>query len=81
MGQNYKASGDLAKLIWTLESGSSPLQRIYSTVKHLGSKQSFQEVREMVDAEVKAGTLVTLSHPLREDEFFYSLASNKADVI
>lgn len=71
---DYEESGDLARLEWTLKTGSSPLKRIYSTLKHLRSRLSFQEVKQMVESEVAAGNVLTQPHPLHDDEFFYLLA-------
>lgn len=70
---NYRENGDLAKLKWTLEGGATPLPRIYSTVKHLGSKMNFDQIKQMVEAEVQSGLLRAQPHPFSEGEHFYSL--------
>lgn len=77
MATNYQESGDLARLKWTLEGGSSPIQRIYSTLKALRSQMTRSEVEQMVEDEVKSGMLIALPHPFREGEFFYSLSSER----
>lgn len=73
MAINYRESGDLARLKWTLEGGSSPMKRIYSTLKHLRSAMGVSDVEQMVKEQVKAGEVIAESHPLHEGEFFYSL--------
>lgn len=70
---NFQESGDLARLRWTLESGSSPMKRICSTLKHLRSTLGNAEIERMVTEQVKAGQLIQEPHPLHEGEYFYRL--------
>lgn len=68
-----QATGDLARLYWTLECGSAPLARIYATMRHLRSELGFSDVEKMVQVEVRKGTVTTIAHPLHEGQYFYSL--------
>lgn len=77
MAINYHESGDLARLKWTLEGGSSPMQRIYSTLKALRSQMTRYDVEQMVREQVKAGLLTTEPHPLHQGEYFYALSSER----
>lgn len=72
MDATQKAA-ELAKLTWTLKDGSTPMRRIYSTVKHLGSKLSYTEVEQLVNSQVKAGNILAEPHPFNHGEYFYSL--------
>lgn len=67
------ATGDLARLFWTLECGSAPLARIYATMKHLRSNLGFSDVEAMVKKQVAEGNISTIPHPLHEGQYFYSL--------
>lgn len=73
MAINYHESGDLARLKWTLEGGSSPIQRIYSTLKSLRSQMTRSDVERMIEDQVRIGLLKKEPHPMRENESFYAL--------
>lgn len=72
---DYNESGDLSRLEWTLKDGATPLSRIYSTIRHLGSKMGIKDVELMINELVESGKLVKEAHPLRQNEYFFKLAS------
>lgn len=74
---NFKESGDLARLRWTLDGGSSPMKRICSTLKHLRSTLGNAEIEQMVSEQVKAGALIQDPHPFHEGEYFYRLPAKE----
>lgn len=74
-------NAEMAKMKWALETskgGSTPLKRIYSTMRQLGSSLNFKQVEEMVKQSVNDGLIRTSPHPLHENEFFYSLAAQES---
>ncbi len=73
---NYQPE-EVARVKWALEAsrgGSTPLQRIYSTLRKLGSTLTHAQVEELVQQQVTAGVVAKSPHPFNEGEFFYSLA-------
>ena len=64
-------TGDTAKILWTLKDGPTPMKRIYSTAKHLGSKKGVDEMAKLVENLVASGVLVTQPHPFTPNQFFY----------
>lgn len=69
---DYDASGDLHRMLWVLEEGSAPMRRIFSTLKHLRSQLTYQQVDAMVAYYLKQGIIKAEPHPLHEGQFFYS---------
>jgi len=73
-------NNDLARMKWAMETskgGSTPLKRIYTTMRQLGSALSYAQVEKIVTEQVKAGEIVTSPHPFHENEYFYSLPDGK----
>lgn len=66
-------TGDVAKILWILKDGATPMKRIYSTAKHLGSKKGVDDLANLVEKLVKDGILTTQPHPFTHNQFFYSI--------
>ena len=75
---NYKDSGDLSRLEWTLKDGATPFSRIYSTMKRLNSTMSKNDAQAMIDELVSQNRLSKEPHPFNQKEFFYKLAANQS---
>lgn len=71
--------GDIERIKWTLAGGPTSIRRIYATVKHLRSSLDYPGVVRLVNDLVRAKVLETLSHPLHENQYFYSLAQPITD--
>lgn len=60
-----------ARILWTLETGQTPMKRIYATVKHLRSTLGYQQVESIVKAMVSEGILLEIAHPVNPGIPFY----------
>lgn len=74
-------SFERARILWTLQGGSTGLNRIYSTCKHLGSPASKTEIKAAVDELIRCGEIQKQSHPLHENDFFYSLTTPEKSIV